>query len=525
MGCTKPRKKGRGARAEENGIAAKELLSTRGVVDPMRTRSLLPVLLILAALPACARKSDSAPTAQTDTAAAQGAKNEEVTTKGLLEDKKAGPGDLPMASAMPRAMATTMATTTAASPPPGASELGKDLDGLGGGHGVGMAARGGSMGSGAVAMAPASAIKAGEWDDNANYREFQRYLAGVTAPIHAVDVRSRRFLVVRDSEGKGVPRCPVVVSDAKQHEVTFTTTASGRAIFFPFAEKLDGRDFTATARCKEDSVATKFSLSDDTDGTVDLKLGKARNLSAAKTVDIVFVLDTTGSMSEEIASVKHTIQKVAESLSTSQIRVRIGLVEYKDRTDAYDTKVYPMSTDLNAFGQQVAGLTAGGGGDMPEDMNAGLHVALTQLEWSADSVARLAFVIGDAPPHLDYQDGPDYAQDIRTASHKGIQLFTIAASGMDATGQAVWRQMAQFTGGTNMFVLRGGAGPQSVGGGDPTASCGGTQTNYASGNLDGLITSKVKRELALLDMDPLRIAGLRTDENAKPCDQRITFAQ
>jgi hypothetical protein len=85
--------------------------------------------------------------------------------------------------------------------------------------------------------------------------------------------------------------------------------------------------------------------------------------------------------------------------------------------------------------------------------------------------------------------------------------------------------MAQFTGGTNMFVLRGGAGPQSVGGGDPTASCGGTQTNYASGNLDGLIVSKVKRELAFLDMDPLRIAGLRTDENAKPCDQRITFTQ
>jgi len=505
----------------------------------MRTRSLIPVLLVLAVFPACARKAEPS-AAQSDSVNLERAKGGEGTMGAMSDDKSgatyAPPSDVPMAAAS--AVAKPMATTTAAAPR--GLEPGKDEekgDGLLAGHGTGTGAgygvggAGGAArrvdsfgGSGAVAMAPASSIKAGEWDDNANYREFQRYLAGASVPIHAVDVRSRRFLVVRDADGKGVPRCPVVVSDAKQHEITFTTTASGRAILFPFAEKLEGRDFTATARCKEDGVATKFSLSDDNDGTVDMKLGKARNLGASKTVDIVFVLDTTGSMSEEIASVKSTIQKVAESLSSSQIRVRMGLVEYKDRSDAYVTKVYPISTDLNAFGQRVAGLTAGGGGDMPEDMNAGLHVALTQLDWSSDSVARLAFVIGDAPPHLDY-DGPDYAQDIRTASHKGIQLFTIAASGMDATGQAVWRQMAQFTGGTNMFVLRGGAGPQSVGGGDPTASCGGTQTNYASGNLDGLIVSKVKRELAFLDMDPLRIAGLRTDENAKPCDQRITFAQ
>lgn len=492
----------------------------------MRTRSLIPVLLVLAALPACAQKSQlSSATDPADNAAAQGAKGEEAS------EARTG-GDLPpAASAAPPPMATSMPAAPRPMDPTDDGErgtMGAVGHGAGGG-GVGLGAAGALRRAdgfgGSAARAQGSSIKAGEWDDNANYREFQRYLAGVSAPIHAVDVRARRFLVVRDSDGKGVPRCPVVVRDAKQHEVTFTTTASGRAIFFPFAEKLEGRDFTATARCKEDGASTTFSLADDNDGTVDLKLGKARDLGATKTVDIVFVLDTTGSMSEEIASVKGTIQKVAESLSSSQIRVRIGLVEYKDRTDTYDTKVYPMSTDLNAFGQRVAGLTAGGGGDTPEDMNAGLHAALTQLEWSADSVARLAFVIGDAPPHLDYQDGPDYAQDIRTAAHKGIQLFTIAASGMDATGQAVWRQMAQFTGGTNMFVLRGGAGPQSVGGGDPTASCGGTQTNYASGNLDGLIVSKVKRELASLDLDPLRIPGLRTDENAKPCDQRIAFGQ
>lgn len=376
---------------------------------------------------------------------------------------------------------------------------------------------------GAPAYAAASSIKAGEWDDNANYREFQKYLATVPATVHKVDVRSRRFLVVRDVDGKGVPRCPVTVRDEAQHEVSFVTTASGRAILFPFAENLTGRNFTATATCAEDKVETKFSLNDDGDGTVDLQLKKARALTAQKSVDLAFILDTTGSMSEEIASVKTTIQKVADALKGSQIAIRIGLVEYKDRSDQFDTKVYPLSADLVAFSKKVASIEAGGGGDTPEDMNAGLHVALTQLEWSKDAVARMAFVVGDAPPHLDYQDGPDYAADMKTASHRGIQLFTIAASGMDSTGQAVWRQMAHFTGGTEMFVLRGGAGPQSTGGGDPIASCGGTQQQYSSGKLDELITSKVKRELAMMDLDPMKIPGLRTDESAKPCDQRIVI--
>ncbi len=437
--------------------------------------------------------------------------------KGADEEK-----DTSEARGVARASAPPMATATTMAP---GGFGGGGVGALADGHGK-AAIRGdeGLMGpSGAPAYAAASSIKAGEWDDNANYREFQKYLATVPGTVHKVDVRSRRFLVVRDVDGKGVPRCPVSVRDEAQHEVSFVTTASGRAILFPFAENLTGRNFTATATCAEDKVETKFSLNDDGDGTVDLQLKKARALTAQKSVDLAFVLDTTGSMSEEIASVKTTIQKVADALKGSQIAIRIGLVEYKDRSDQFDTKVYPLSADLVAFSKKVAAIEAGGGGDTPEDMNAGLHVALTQLEWSKDAVARLAFVVGDAPPHLDYQDGPDYAADMKTASHRGIQLFTIAASGMDSTGQAVWRQMAHFTGGTEMFVLRGGAGPQSTGGGDPIASCGGTQQQYSSGKLDELITSKVKKELAMLDLDPMKIPGLRTDESAKPCDQRIVI--
>jgi hypothetical protein len=119
----------------------------------------------------------------------------------------------------------------------------------------------GTLGAGSGALSPAPhrsfseafsgpAIAAGEWDDNANYREFLRYLADEEAlPIHRVDLSDRRFLVVRDVAGKPVPRCRVTVTDQDQHQTTLTTMASGRAILFPHAEGLTGRALTATTAC------------------------------------------------------------------------------------------------------------------------------------------------------------------------------------------------------------------------------------------------------------------------------------
>ena len=377
----------------------------------------------------------------------------------------------------------------------------------------------------AAVMAPAAAVKAGEWDDNANYREFQRWIAAEQGlPFHRADATDRQFLVVRDADGKAVPRCQVVVSDEQNHRVTLTTTASGRALLFPHAEGLAGRDFSASTSCQNGSATTRFSLA-QSDGVVDLKLAVKRVLPPTRDVDLAFILDTTGSMSEEIAAVKATIQKVATALAASNVRLRVGLVEYKDRTDAFVTRVYPMTSDAAKFSRTVAGISASGGGDTPESMNEGLHVGLNGLEWSGNAVARMAFLIADAPPHLDYANDSDYATDMRDAAHKGIQVFTVAASGMDTLGQVVFRQIAQYTGATNLFVLRGGAGAASTGAGDPKSSCGGTQTAYSSGNLDALIVNKVTRELKGLDRDPLKIAGLRVDENAKPCSERLMIAE
>ena len=323
-----------------------------------------------------------------------------------------------------------------------------------------------------------------------------------------------------------MPNCDVRIHDPKQRvkSLSLTTTASGRVILFPRAEGYNGAALSATASCLGTQASASFSTA-ETDGVVQLQLDKQRALPQKRTIDIGFVLDTTGSMSEEIGAVKGTIRKVSAMLSKLNVNVRIGLVEYRDVTDKFTTRVYPMTNNIPTFAKSVDRLRASGGGDTPEHMNEGLRVGVSQLTWNKASVARMMFVISDAPPHLDYQKDVQYTTTMKQANHAGIQIFTIAASGMDAMGQTVLRQIAQYTGGTNMFVLRGGAGPQSVGGGDPKSSCGGTHKNYSSGNLSELISDKIRITLKSLDVDPARIAGLHKDELAKPCKQRIVIAK
>jgi len=373
--------------------------------------------------------------------------------------------------------------------------------------------------SGAVEQA--RGIRAGEWDDNSNYRDFLSYIGHKDGlGIDRIDVSSRRFLVVRDVAGKGVPGCVVRVRDEAQHETQLTTTASGRAILFPRAMGLTGGALMARTECQGHAVQARFDSAKQDDAII-LQLPKARASVGAPVVDIAFVLDTTGSMSEEIREVKETLRRVSDTLGARGVKVRIGLVEYKDKGDEFVTKTYPMTHDIASFSRTVSHIQASGGGDMPENANEGIEVALRDLTWSTQSVARLAFVIADAPPHLDYPDAQAYGASAKDASKRGIQIFTVATSGMDELGQAVFRQIAQFTGGTNMFVLRGGAGPQSTGAGDAESSCGGAHQNFQSGNLDQLITHKIAQELAAIDADPLRIAGLGQDERAKPCKDRV----
>ena len=118
-------------------------------------------------------------------------------------------------------------------------------------------------------------------------------------------------------------------------------------------------------------------------------------------LDLVFVMDTTGSMRHELADLQANLVGIIRVLSRLSTSLRIGFVAYKDRGEPYLTKVYPLERMNDAHAAElvnfVHGLSAQGGGDDPEAVDEALKAALA-LPWRADAQGRI-IVIGDAPAH------------------------------------------------------------------------------------------------------------------------------
>lgn len=175
-------------------------------------------------------------------------------------------------------------------------------------------------------------------------------------------------------------------------------------------------------------------------------------------MDLVFVLDTTGSMGGLIEGAKRKIWAIANGLASAKPtpELRIGLVGYRDIGDDYVTKVHDLSSDLDKMFEQLTVFTAGGGGDTPEHVNRALHEAVNTISWSGDRhTVKTIFLVGDAPPHLDYQDQFDYRQAAREAVRKHIVINTVRCGG-DTTTEAVWQEIARSAEGVYTSIQQDG---------------------------------------------------------------------
>lgn len=170
-------------------------------------------------------------------------------------------------------------------------------------------------------------------------------------------------------------------------------------------------------------------------------------------MDLAFCIDTTGSMQHEIDMVKNKTKELVAKLSTGKPApvVRVGLVAFRDRGDEYVTKVFPFSDNIDQVVKDISSLKAAGGGDGPESVNEGLHVALNDLDWSKEKdTAKLLFLIGDAGPH-EYANDYKWDDESKKAIARGIQINTIACSGLEnypgTRGVDVFKQIAKLTDG------------------------------------------------------------------------------
>ena len=152
-------------------------------------------------------------------------------------------------------------------------------------------------------------------------------------------------------------------------------------------------------------------------------------------VDVVFVLDTTGSMSGLIQAAKDKIWSIASTMASAQPvpELRIGLVAYRDRGDAYVTHRVDLSDDLDSVYAALMDFQAGGGGDTPESVNRALYEAVHDMSWSEKEQAyQVIFLVGDAPPHMDYNE-MQYPAIVAAANERGIVINTIQCGDLPTT--------------------------------------------------------------------------------------------
>jgi len=161
-------------------------------------------------------------------------------------------------------------------------------------------------------------------------------------------------------------------------------------------------------------------------------------------IEVVFVLDTTSSMSGLIQAAKEKIWSIATTMASAQENpdIRMGLVAFRDRGDAYITRTYDLSQDLDSMYASLMDFRAQGGGDGPESVNQALYDAVHDISWSDDSnVYKTVFLVGDAPPHMDYPNDVKFPVTLQAAARKGIIVNAIQ-SGQHQRTRPAWQEIA-----------------------------------------------------------------------------------
>eukprot|EP00903_Cladosiphon_okamuranus_P001839 g1837.t1 len=183
----------------------------------------------------------------------------------------------------------------------------------------------------------------------------------------------------------------------------------------------------------------------------------AQSETYADRIEVAFVLDTTGSMSGLIDNARRKIWSIANTISHANPNadIRMGLVAYRDFGDDYVVRTFQMTPDLQEVNALLWKFRAAGGGDGPEAVNEALDAGVSKIKWSsAGNTRRLLFLVGDAPPHMDYQ-GPHYPEILSEARQRNITVNTVQAGDLYDT-RRYWQSIARMGGGSYIAIAQDG---------------------------------------------------------------------
>lgn len=309
-----------------------------------------------------------------------------------------------------------------------------------------------------VEKGKAGVMTAGVWNDLENWSRFDKTLK--EEKIHAEQwnwkMDNRRYAVeITDKNGKPAIDIALQMRNA-DGGIFWTARTDNRGFaelwYAPFLPHLSDlpHDFFLYAQYGERGYTKLGKVSSDGDVRNSFRINFEK--PTPSNVDICFVVDATGSMGDEINYLKEELMELM--LRSSEMvpcgDLRLSTVFYRDIHDAYTTVSAPFTNRFEDAVDFVQLQSAGGGGDYPEAADAGLNEAIEKLDWSPRALARLCFLVLDAPPHKEKKS--EIERLTSEYAKKGIKIIPIAASGIDKPTEFLMKRMAAITSGDYIYI-------------------------------------------------------------------------
>ncbi|MCB0714279.1 MAG: carboxypeptidase regulatory-like domain-containing protein [Ignavibacteriae bacterium] len=310
---------------------------------------------------------------------------------------------------------------------------------------------------------PPNQLTAGEWND---LREWDLWRAKIASSEwkEMKDLwgfgRGERISVRVDNGSEPIANAVVTLMDKDGAPVWQAHSDNfGRAELFTGLDNDAAKapyTIVASSNKREVRVAGIEPEQEQLSGDSPLVVRIAGDAPKLKTIDVMFVIDATGSMSDELSYLKaelaSVITRVEEKLGEKEFLLRLSANVYRDYGDEYVVRSTEFAEKVDEILAFLSNQVPSGGGDTPEAVEEALKDAIEDHTWSDNAQSRFLFLLLDAPPHQNREDLEQVRKLTKLAAAKGIRIIPVASSGVDKPTEFLLRFLALHTGGTYVFL-------------------------------------------------------------------------
>lgn len=307
----------------------------------------------------------------------------------------------------------------------------------------------------------AGLLTAGEWNDLDNWKFWTNLLddEDYSGKTDYWKFYPKNLVVVRVVDGNkvGIANVDVELFNSNSREFVTKTDNAGYAycwinLFKDRSKKPNAKEYSLKVDGDWVKESVKLTTMGDKKFNVNVVVDDEIRHPKAK-ADVAFIVDATGSMSDEIKFLKSDLSYIIDHASSeSKVALRTAALFYRDEGDEYLTRASDFTDDASETQDFVSEQSASGGGDYPEAVHSALDASLQDLSWNGSARARIAFLILDAPAHHDNDIIESLQESIMLYAKHGIKLIPVAASGVDKDTEFMLRFFDVATGGTYVFL-------------------------------------------------------------------------